>query len=137
MQEYLSNLLTVYSHYVSDCGILLEIQMLGKEAKESKLSNTCCCWFFKRPRKRSLMVLCLSAVKSWQQKQNTHLAKLTVSLSYGKKKKARCKGTSFYLNQMSPFVPKQRSHPGEFTQESTYFIRTECNSCPKAITVRA
>lgn len=30
------------------------------------------------------MALCLSAVKSWQQR--THLAKLTVSLSYKKKK---------------------------------------------------
>lgn len=32
-----------------------------------------------RPEKRSLMALCLSAVKSWQ--QSTHLAKLTISLS--------------------------------------------------------
>lgn len=34
---------------------------------------------------------------------------------------------------MSPFVPKQRSHPGVFAPESVHFIRTECNSCPRAI----
>lgn len=68
------------------------------------------------------------------QNQNTH------TKTKGEKKKRRwkwCKGTSFYLNQMSPFVPKQRSYPGEFAPKSTYSIRTECNSCLTAITVRS
>lgn len=34
-------------------------------------------------------------------------------------------------------MPKQRSHPGEFAPESMFFIRTECNSCPRAITIGA
>lgn len=138
VQEYLCNLLSSYSHYVSvwlqDIAGNPDVEKRSKRIKMIK-------YLFKkkkkqRPRKRSLMALCLSAVKSWQQR--THLAKLTVSLSY-KKKKIKwkwCKGTSFYLNQMSQFVPKQRSHPGEFAPESTYFIGTDCNSCPKAITVK-
>lgn len=41
VQEYLSNLVSVAIMDLSDCGILLEIQMLGKERRESRWSNTC------------------------------------------------------------------------------------------------
>lgn len=85
VQEYLCNLLSSCSHYVSvwlqDIAGNPDVEKRSKRIKMIK-------YLFKKkqcPRKRSLMALCLSAVKSWQQR--THLAKLTVFLSYKKKKK--------------------------------------------------
>lgn len=89
MQEYLSNLLSSCSHYVSvRLWDIAGNPDVGKRSKGIEMIK----YLFKktqRPRKRSLMALCLSAVKSWQ--QSTHLAKLTVSLSYQKKKKNQMK----------------------------------------------
>lgn len=120
--------------YLSDCGMLLEIQRMGKE-RESRWSNTCL-KTKSTPKEKVLdgFVFVCSEVMA------TEHSFSKINCFSILKKKIRwkwCKGTSFYLNQMNQFVPKQRSYLGEFAPESAYLIRTECNSCPKAITVRA
>lgn len=138
VQEYLCNLLSSYSHYVSvwlqDIAGNPDVEKRSKRIKMIK-------YLFKKKKKTApkekkldgFVFVCSEVMAT----ENSFSKINCFSILQKKKIKWKwCKGTSFYLNQMSQFVPKQRSHPGEFAPESTYFIGTDCNSCPKAITVK-